>query len=191
MAAPTSRPSSSGDLGAIIDGLDITPFQKQLLRQRWLDQVAYMGRKARQARRRYSMLRAPVIFGGVLIPGLISVLLAAGDEPSIPWLFNVPTAWVRLVAFAVSLGVAALAAAEESYRYAEQWRHYRRTAELLKTLGWQFVMLNGAFRRYRTHADAFVTFTERVEDTLNEDVEGYLSAVTAEGGGDKKHDIIA
>lgn len=191
MAAPKERPSTSTELGSIIDGLDITPFQKQLLRQRWLDQVAYMGRKARQARSRYSLVRVPVIFGGVVVPGLISILLAAGDKPSIDWLFNVPTAWVRLLAFAVSLAVAALAAAEESFRFAERWRHYRRTAELLKTLGWQYVMLNGAFRRYPTHADAFVPFTERVEDTLNQDVEGYLSAVTAEGGGDKRHEIVS
>ena len=191
MAGPKERPSSSAELASIIDALDITAFQKQLLRQRWLDQVGYMGRKARHARSRYSLVRIPVIFGGVLVPGLISILLAAGDKPQIDWLFNIPTAWVRLLAFAVSLAVAALAAAEESLRFSERWRHYRRTAELLKTLGWQYLMLNGAFRRYTTHADAFVAFTERVEDTLNEDVEGYLSAVTAEGGGDGRHEIVS
>jgi hypothetical protein len=51
-------------------------------------------------------------------------------------------------------------------------------------------MLNGEFRRYKTHADAFTVFTERVEDTLNENVEGYLSAMSGEGG-HSKHEVVA
>ena len=58
--------------------------------------------------------------------------------------------------------------------FGDHWRHYRRTAELLKTLGWQYLTLSGQFKRFQSHDAAFVAFTERVEDVLNEDVEGYL-----------------
>ena len=112
---------------------------------------------------------------------LIAILLSAGGRPH-TFLPGVSTEAIRILSFFVSLGVAALAAYEEVMQFGERWRHYRRTAELLKTLGWQYLTLSGVFKRFRTHDDAFTAFTERVEDVLNQDVEGYLSAVTAEGG---------
>ena len=190
-AGPAGRPSSNERLMAMLDGLDITPFQKGLLRERWLDQVTWMGAKARRARRRYLAFRIPLIVGGVLVPALITILLSSEGKTSIPWLFGISVDGVRLLAFVTSLTVAASAGIEEVLKFGEAWRHYRRTAEVLKTLGWQYLMLNGAFRRYRSHADAFGTFTERVEDTLNEDVEGYLSAMSGEGGERSKHEVVA
>ena len=186
-SAPATA-ASSDRLAALLESLDVQPFRKEILRQRWLDQVSWMGRQARKARRRYMAIRIPVVLGGVAIPGLIAILLSAGGSEQ-TFLPGVSTEAVRIVAFFVSLGVAALAAYEDVMKFGERWRHYRRTAELLKTLGWQYLTLSGQFRRYRTHEDGFTAFTERVEDVLNQDVEGYLSAVTAEGG-DKRPEIV-
>ena len=124
--------------------------------------------------------------------GLLTILLSSEGKTSIPWLFGISVDGIRLLAFATSLGVAASAGIEEVMKFGERWRHYRRTAELLKTLGWQYLMLNGQFRRYHSHADACASFTERVEDTLNEDVEGYLSAMSGEGGErSTRHEVVA
>ena len=187
----TGHQGSSERLATMLDGLDLTPFQKNLLRERWLDQVQWMSRKARTARRRYLWLRIPLIIGGVLVPALITILLSSEGKTSIPWLLGLPVDALRLIAFLTSLMVAASAGIEEVLKFGDSWRQYRRTSELLKTLGWQYFMLNGQFRRYGTHAEAFTVFTERVEDTLNEDVEGYLSAMTGEGKERSKHDVIA
>ena len=189
MTAPSARPAASNErLGALLEGLDLQPMRKEILRQRWLDQVGWMGRQARRLRRRYLLVRVPVVLGGVAIPGLIAILLSAGgsDQTFLP---GVSTEAVRIVAFFVSLGVGALAAFEEVMHFGELWRHYRRTAELLKTLGWQYLTLSGQFKRFRSHDDAFTAFTERVEDVLNDDVEGYMSAVTSEGS-EKRQDIV-
>jgi uncharacterized protein DUF4231 len=190
-AAPAGRPSSTDRLAAIVDSLEITPFQKGLIRERWLDQVTWMGAKARRAHRDYLLYRIPVVLGGVLVPALITILLSSGTKVTIDWLANAPVDVIRFLAFSVSLLVAACAGIEEVLKFGEQWRHYRRTTELLKTLGWQYLMLNGAFRRYATHAAAFQAFTERVEDTLNEDVEGYLGTMAGEGpDGGKRHEVV-
>ena len=190
MTAPSPRPPASSDrLSTLLEGLDVEPFRKEVLRQRWLDQVGWMGRQARRMRRRYQLLRVPVVLGGVAIPGLIAILLSAGGSEQ-TFLPGISTEAVRIVAFFVSLGVAGLAAYEEVMRFGDRWRHYRRTTELLKTLGWQYLTLSGQFKRFRTHDDAFTAFTERVEDALNEDVEGYLSAITVEGS-DKRTEIVA
>ncbi len=190
-AAPTKVGGSDQRLTALLETLELSEFQKQLLRDRWLNQLGWMSRQATKARKRFLWLRMPVVIGGVAIPGLVTILLSAGTtDTTIEWLFNLPTWVVRFVTFAVSLGVAILAALEEVLNFGERWRHYRRTAELLKTLGWQFMMLSGGFRRYGSHAAAFVPFTERVEDVLNEDVEGYLGQIAAATGERTRTDII-
>jgi hypothetical protein len=190
---PKAQPerSSSERMLALIDSLELPDFRKEVLRQRWVNQMGWMSRQASKQRFRYFAFRIPVVIGGVAIPALITILLAAGVAPRVEWLFNVETSAIRLLAFAVSITVAAFAAIEETLKFNDRWRHYRRTAELLKTLGWQYLMLAGVFRRYQTHEAAFVPFTERVEDVLNEDVEGYLSAVAMEGGESTRHEIVA
>ncbi|HYK95667.1 MAG TPA: DUF4231 domain-containing protein [Candidatus Dormibacteraeota bacterium] len=190
-AVPQGSSSSKERLEAILDSIDITPFQKGLLRERWLDQVTWMGAQARRTRRRFLLYRIPVVVGGALTPALVTILLTTHD-PTIGWLGGIPVDVIRFLAFSVSLIVAACAGAEEVLKFGDRWRHYRRTAELLKTLGWQYLMLNGGFRRYSSHAAAFTAFTERVEDTLNEDVEGYLATMAGDGPeGGRRHEVVA
>jgi hypothetical protein len=55
-------------MAAMLDGLQITDFQKGLLRERWLDQVTWMSAQSRKAHRRYLTFRIPVVVGGVFIP---------------------------------------------------------------------------------------------------------------------------
>jgi hypothetical protein len=178
-------------MASMLETLELTPFQKGMLRDRWLDQLAWMGRKARETRRSYLIYRLPVVVGGVLIPALVTILLSSGDDESIGWLGGFPVDGIRFLAFAVSLLVAICAGIEELLHFGDRWRHYRRTAELLKTLGWQYLMLSGVFRRYANHGTAFAPFTERVEDVLNEDVEGYLGAMAGDGSDRARHEVIA
>ncbi len=190
---PADRPSSTARLRAVLDSLDLSDFQKDLLRDRWLDQLTWMGQQSRKARRRFLTFRIPVVVGGVFIPALVTILLSAkGDDgATIPWLGGFPVDGIRFLAFAVSLAVALCAGIEEVFHFGDRWRHYRRTTELLKTLGWQYLQLSGAFRRFATHKTAFTAFTERIEDVLNEDVEGYLGAIAGDTPDRKSHEVIA
>lgn len=191
--APPNRDSSTQRMAAMLESLEITDFQKGLLRERWLDQASWMGAQSRKARRRYLSFRIPVVVGGVFIPALVTILLSARGEAgaTIGWLGGFPVDAIRFLAFAVSITVALCAGIEEVFHFGDRWRHYRRSAELLKTIGWQYLTLSGMFRRYPTHTAAFTTFTERVEDTLNEDVEGYLGAIAGDTPDRKSHEIIA
>jgi len=179
MSGAPRRASGSGErLSELIDTLELTDTQKTILRDRWLDQITWMSGQATKARKRYERPRLFVVVGGVLVPGLVTILLSAHD--SIEWLFDLPTNVIRILAFGVSLAVAMFAAAEEVLNYGDRWRHYRRTVELLKTIGWQYIELSGMFRKYPSHAAAFVAFNEHVEDVLTEDVEGYLGQIATE-----------
>jgi hypothetical protein len=190
VAPPKPPPPSSERLAGLLDGLDLSPFQKELLRQRWLDQLSWVSKQARYARTRHYLLRLPVVIGGVAIPGLISITLVAAESREVEWLPFLSFEALRATTFGVSLLVAILAALEEVFHFGERWRHYRRTSERLKSLGWQFLILNGAFRRHETHASAFTAFTEQVENVLTEDVEGYLGAVASESGDRARHEVV-
>jgi hypothetical protein len=157
------------DLGETIDALKLEPLQDRFLRSRWLDQVLWMEKQANGARRWYFVLRLVVILGGVMLPALVGLKLSGSVADTIYWL-----TWT------ISLLVAGSAAIEEFFHLGERWRHYRRTAEMLKIEGWQFFSLAGPYGGYRTHGEAFATFAARVEGVIQPSVEVYITDVARE-----------
>lgn len=178
----TTSTGSSVRLASLLETLNLTQLQKELLRQRWLDQLTWLGQQARRARLRYYLVRLPIVVGGVAIPPLVSVTLGLAGGG----LFE----GLRWLTFGVSFGIAILAAVEAMFQYGDRWRHYRRTAERLKSAGWQYLMLIGSFRGYPDHAAAFSSFTERVEEILGEEVEGYIGSVAVERNSGRPEVIV-
>ena len=75
------RGLAEGELGAVIEQLELSDLQKRCLRARWLDAVVWLEGKAKQAQRLYYALRL-LIIGGVIILALVSLDLGsdrAGD----------------------------------------------------------------------------------------------------------------
>jgi hypothetical protein len=178
MAAGESQPASAGSavmphrserdgLRAMIDAYPVSDTQREVLRERWLSQVEWMSRKAEESRSRYHVLRLTTVIGGVIVPALVSISLGRPDVDPLLWL-----------TFGVSLVVAISAAIEGFFRYGEKWRHYRGTAEVLKSEGWQLLTGTGRYRKQSDPEEAFKTFVDQVEDILRGDVEGYLTQVT-------------
>jgi hypothetical protein len=161
------RRSEREGLRAMIEAYPITELQRGVLRERWLSQVEWMSRKAEQARSRYHVLRLTTVIGGVIVPALVSISLGRPDVTPLLW-----------VTFGISLVVALSAAVEGFFRYGEKWRHYRGTAEVLKSEGWQLLTGTGRYRKQSDPDEAFKSFMDRVEEILQSDVEGYLTQVT-------------
>jgi hypothetical protein len=159
-----------GELGAVIEQLELSDLQKRCLRARWLDAVIWLEGKAKQAQRLHYALRLLIIIGGVIIPALVSLDLGsdrAGDM-------------VRWATFSLSLLVAISAAIEGFFRYGERWRHYRMLVERLKIEGWQFFQLSGPYAQQRSHAAAHPEFAARVEEIIKSDVQQYITEVVRE-----------
>jgi hypothetical protein len=176
MSASTIGQPHAQSLESLVEGLDLSDDEKTLLRSRWLDQMHWMARKARVARRRHLALRWIIACGGIILPVLVSFSLGAALSPQ-QFENNAPVRWVT---FIVSLVVALLATTEEVFHFGDTWHHYRRNAELLKSAGWQFVQLTGPYAKAPTHAAALPAFTRRIEDILSEDVEEYFGRVVAD-----------
>jgi SLOG in TRPM, prokaryote/Protein of unknown function (DUF4231) len=175
--APVRRPPASkgyqdwlkADFEGLISELQLPELRRHFLQSRWLEQLLWVEGRANHSRNRYYLWRLITIIGGVLVPALVTLQLNRPPDAPLTW-----------ATFAVSLLVAVSAAVEGFFRYGERWRHYRRTAELLKTEGWQFFQLTGHYRRHAAHASAYPTFASRIEDILQHDVDAYITTVAAE-----------
>jgi hypothetical protein len=108
------------------------------------------------------------IIGGVIVPALIG--FQKGDQR-----------WQEIVgwsAFGLSQVVAVSAAVEEFFGHGEKYRSYRNTAEGLKIEGWQFFQMAGPYRQFNTHSEAYTIFAERVEQYIQQDLQGFISQLT-------------
>jgi hypothetical protein len=176
MSADASSGWLAQEFGGLLDDFDLDERQRRFVRARWLDQMAWFDTKARQAQRRYYVLRLVAIVGGLTVPALVSLNVHHGTVAS-------TIAWTT---FALSLVVGISVAVDGFFNYGGRWRQYRRTAELLKGHGWQYFELVGVYSGFATHGAAFPRFAAAVEALIAEDVEAYLSKVMREQQHDDK-----
>jgi hypothetical protein len=160
------------ELGGLVDKLQVTETEKEYLRSRWLSQIMWMDGKANHSRRSYHAARTFIIFGGILVPAMITFPLFCNntDGP-----FHIAT-------IALSLAVALTAALEGLFHVGDKWRHYRANVESLKTEGWLFSLKSGPYKRYKDQSEAFPSFAERIEEILQRDVSEYLETVGGDEG---------
>lgn len=152
----------------LIDQLDLTELRKEFLKNRWLDQVLWLEGKATKERNAHHNLRMITIIGGVIVPALIG--FQKGDQK-----WQEVLGWT---AFGLSQVVAVSAAIEEFFGHGEKYRNYRNTAEGLKIEGWQFFQMAGPYRHYPNHSEAYTIFAERVEQYIQQDLQGFISQLT-------------
>lgn len=163
------RARLESDLSEVIAGLPLAdPQRKAFLRARWMDQVLWMEKSAEANSSRYSFFRVTAIIGGVIVPALVS-------QDWGPW-----DLYRRTGTIVLSLVVAASTALQEFFHFGDRWRHYRLTAEQLKSEGWEFFQLAGHYSRYATHDDAYPAFAGRVERVNDREVERYITEITPE-----------
>ncbi|WP_207714109.1 DUF4231 domain-containing protein [Scytonema sp. UIC 10036] len=152
----------------LIDQLDLSDLRKEFLKNRWLDQVMWLERRATKERNAHHNLRMITIVGGVIVPALIG--FQKGDQK-----------WQEIIgwtAFGLSQVVAVSAAIEEFFGHGDKYRNYRNTAEGLKIEGWQFFQMAGPYRQFHTHSEAYTIFAERVEQYIQQDLQGFIAQLT-------------
>jgi hypothetical protein len=152
----------------LIGQIGLSSLQQEFLRGRWLDQLRWAEGRADKSQRWYRRLRLITITGGVIIPALVGLNVAGTASQAIRW-----------TVFGLGLVVALAASIEGFFHYSDRWPHYRRLAELLKSEGWQFFQLGGAYADASGHADAYPQFAARVEEIIQRDVEVFFTAVVA------------
>jgi hypothetical protein len=165
MNKTTDQEHMRAEMDKLIASLDLPELNKEFMRARWLELVIWMDRKAKESVWWYRRLRLATIIGGVIVPALVSLNVGSDMQ-----------GLVQTLTFIVSLVVALSAAVEEFFRYGERWRHYRQMTESLKSEGWQFLQLSGAYAN-QSHIAAYPAFAARVEQLSREEVESYITQV--------------
>lgn len=168
------------ELNTLLESKDLLlpSLQKQYLRSRWAEQVLQADGDVRRAARMYHALRLLTVVGCVAIVLLVSLGLDAAS-----WLAASPTVRYLIVAF--SLLVMVCVAVEHLFNYGDRWRRSERFAERLKSEGWRFLQLSGAYEGYRTHAEGFHVFANQIESLSQSGVEIYsFDLVRARGAAD-------
>lgn len=190
---------------------DLTFLEKEFLRQRWLDQMIWFSDKASLYRDRHYRIRIVTVIGSILVPAMISLgsvctgafflqmpetsVNPGAAPPSAP-AATAPAAppssasaslvWSRFFLFTglgLSQIVAILAGVDQFFKFGDRWRHYRSTAELLKTHGWQFLELSGPYESYTSngeHKAAFPVFANQIEEIIQSDVDGYVTQIASQ-----------
>lgn len=153
------------ELERVIDAIaELEPY-RDFLKGRWVKMVIWWHVRSMEARRKYFLLRAMVVAGGVLIPVLSVFSMRPGWGP------------VSTLAIAmVGAVVAGCAAWEGVTNYGEIWREKRRASELLKVEGWMFLQRCGKYQGDGSYAQAFPRFAADVEGMIAREVGDYLGA---------------
>lgn len=150
-----------------VDQLNIEDYQKSAIKERWQDQLMWLEGRSARAQKWYNGLRVTTVVGGVLIPALVGLSVDDDLQECMKW-----------VVFSLGLVVAISASIESFFNFGERWRHYRRTAELLKSEGWRYFQLIEPYDAYGDHAKAYVPFTSQVEAIIQQDVDTFISVVS-------------
>ena len=147
MNKTTDHEHMRAEMDKLIASLDLPELNKEFMRARWLELVIWMDGKAQESVWWYRRLRLATIIGGVIVPALVSLNVSSDASSDV-------ASTIAWTTFALSLLVATAVSVEGFFRYGERWRHYRRTAELMKSQGWQFFELSGrSFPRFPTGAN--------------------------------------
>jgi hypothetical protein len=152
------------EMNEIIDQLELTDLQKQFMKSRWLDQLSWLSNRAKISQKWYYRLRLMTIVGGVIIPALVSLNINDSKTREVAVWFT----------FGLSQVVAISAAIEEFFHYGERWHQYRQNSEKLKSEAWQFFQLGGPYQESASHQEAYVMFATRIENVIQNDVQGYV-----------------
>lgn len=159
------------ELGKLIDGLQLGETKrKEYLKARWLKYVAWWDSRARYAKWRYLALRSAVIIGGALIPAVVG-LREMQD-------LKTYDSWFAAASIAVSLVIAICAGLESLFGFGDIWREKRTAAEVIKSEGFSFLQLSGAYEKHKTHDDAYQSFASNVEDLITREIKDYIVAIT-------------
>lgn len=147
----------------MIDSLEISDTQKELMKSAWLDYLELTNRNAILGVRYFHILQVTVIITGILIPVLENSSLQ----------FKV---WGNLGIIGIlGLTVAIATGLSRHFSFEERWRHYRQHAELIRNEGDDYFALCNNYSVFDTHTEAFKEFIAIVTNFKRQEIQSYMT----------------
>jgi hypothetical protein len=164
------------DLGNAVEKLDLEEADRETIKKRWIDQIAWTERRATRERDANELIRWWQIILGVLIPALISA-----DSPLIGDFRTTDLAGIAGVFVAVVTAIA------QFRRPEDRWRHYRVITERYQDEFWSFITLSpelykappseGKASERVTHKRSLQLFHSRMSTIKREEVAKFFNEV--------------
>ena len=154
----------------IIEKLQLTDADKQLMHIQWINEMNYADNKAVVCKRYHTFIRLIVFIAGVIIPILSNTKFEVrmGDKFTFS---NLTLITILGVVVAIGIGL------NQILKYEDRWNLYRRNAELLKNEGENFIGLGGAYHEAADHQHAFRDFNTNIASIKRQDVSNYFEKV--------------
>tara|TARA_B110000495_G_C23012641_1_gene599156 strand:- start:320 stop:1075 length:756 start_codon:yes stop_codon:yes gene_type:complete len=161
----------SNNVSGIIDDLELSkPYDKSILKYRFLDEISYYETKRNETRKYYNAFRFIVTTGSILLPAILS--MGQMDPAKLPKNFDMVSYWS---AWSISLLVTASNGFLQLFSLDKNYFSYSMVVEQLKTEGWQFFGLSGKYEEYESHEEAYKTFSKAVESIKRKQIDQEFS----------------
>jgi Protein of unknown function (DUF4231) len=159
-----SKPGQTATLFKLFETLEIEPYKKAILQQRYLNVLDnFQGRANRLSFMFYSA-RIIITVGSILVPAFLSIQNSAFQVPFY-W-----TTWVLSIFVTICNGLVTLFKVDKKYFF------IHTTLELLHSEGWQYIGLSGRYHPKDapvtpTHENQFLVFFHMAEKIKMRQVE--------------------
>ena len=159
------------NVSGIVDDLDLKkPYDKAIIKFRFLDEISYYEKKRNETRKYYNTFRFIVTTGSILLPAVLS--MGQMDPAKLPKNFDMITYWCS---WTISLMVTGSNGFLQLFSLDKNYFSYSMVVEQLKTEGWQFFGLSGKYEDYPNHEAAYKTFSKSVESIKRKQIDQEFS----------------
>jgi hypothetical protein len=151
---------------AFVEGLRVTDLSgraKLFINQRFLGLYKSYETKHTQTKRRYDIARFTVTVGAIAVPFLITIENDIRSDLKEHICSSPLTNFLYYATLLLSLMVTVVNGLSELYQLPKKYFVQANARQKLQQEGWSFLLLRGAYARYRTHRDCWQTFLYRTE----------------------------
>ena len=161
----------SENVSGIIDDIELQrPYDKAIIKHRFLDEITYYEKKRDETKRYYNFFRFIVTTGSILLPAILS--MGQMDPAKLPRNFDMVSYWCS---WTISLLVTGSNGFLQLFSLDKNYFSYSMVVEQLKTEGWQFFGLSGKYDDYPDHQSAYKAFSKSVESIKRKQIDQEFS----------------
>jgi hypothetical protein len=158
----------------ILQHLDLTPVQKEIIKTRYLDLLQGLQKRVRNHSIVFFMGHFIITVGSLFVPALLSIQNSDKEYALIGGPFNVHIYWAT---FTISLLVTIWNGILTLFRIDKKYYFLNTILESLRSEGWQYMSLTGRYsghlirNKKPTHKNQFIHFTHYVEKIKMKQIE--------------------
>jgi hypothetical protein len=160
----------------LVDELDLSPFKKNVLKQRFVRLVTNEKQRSLRITLFYYFGHTVVSVGSLIVPALLSIQYT--DSSTDPESFSYIIYWTT---WFTSLFVTTFNALLTLFKIDKKYLYLNTNKELLASEGWQYLQLSGRYSGFftpterPTHENQFIFFCHRIEKIRLHEVEDEYS----------------